>query len=326
MRSIAIRPKNPGEFGSSPSRPGAIPIPSANPRGSSDGFGTSPRPEPVRLAPDEYGNEIPSDAKWTRINRRLVSPEVLDQDHRRYEARPEWVAVLGVLSRSEIESYAARSAEIREARRRRSQAALPKEIPPPQPPRPVPIPRTNPNAHAGHDTPSSTDTDSSDSTHHRRNRNRNRGSRPYTPSDINVPVSGYPNPFGSPLPTPQSNPAPPSQNWSPASSMPQPVWLANPPPNISAGGIWVPQEKGGVYYPPKERERERQRSSRRHYSHHSHSKSSHSGRDRERDKDRERKAPPPQKVSRWKENLTAAGIGGAAVSLLNVLSEAAEGL
>jgi len=110
--------------------------------------------------------------------------------------------------------------------------------------------------------------------------------------------------------------------------MPQPVWMANPPPNISAGGIWVPAEKGhgGVYYPPKERERERQRSSRRHYSHHSHSKSSHSGRDRERDRDRERKAPPPQKVSRWKENLTAASIGGAAVSLLNVLSEAAEGL
>jgi len=106
--------------------------------------------------------------------------------------------------------------------------------------------------------------------------------------------------------------------------------MANPPPNISADEIWGPAEKGngGVYYPPKERERERQRSSRRHYSHHSHSKSSHSGRDRDRDRDRdrERKAPPPQKVSRWKENLTAASIGGAAVSLLNVLSEAAEGL
>jgi hypothetical protein len=29
---------------------------------------------------------------------------------------------------------------------------------------------------------------------------------------------------------------------------------------------------------------------------------------------------------RWKENLSAGAIGGAAVSLLNVLSEAAEGL
>jgi hypothetical protein len=87
-------------------------------------------------------------------------------------------------------------------------------------------------------------------------------------------------------------------------------------------------QQGGMYYPPKERERERQRSSRRHYSHDSHSKSSHSGRDRERERERtrDRKPAPPQKVSRWKENLTAASIGGAAVSLLNVLSEAAEGL
>lgn len=108
--------------------------------------------------------------------------------------------------------------------------------------------------------------------------------------------------------------------------------MASPPKNLSAGAIWVPAQgqQGGIYYPPKENERERQRSSRRHYSHDSHSRSSHSGRDRDRDRDRERnrdkKAPPPQKVSRWKENLTAASIGGAAVSLLNVLSEAAEGL
>jgi hypothetical protein len=86
MRSIAIRPKNPAEFGSSPSRPGAIPIPAASPRTSSEGFSTSPRPETIRLAPDEHGNEIPPNAHWTKINRRLVSPEVLDQDHRRYEA------------------------------------------------------------------------------------------------------------------------------------------------------------------------------------------------------------------------------------------------
>ena len=87
MRSIAIRPKSPAEFGSSPSRSGAIiSIPAASPRTSSEGFGTSPRPETIRLAPDEYGNEIPPDAHWTKINRRLVSPEVLDQDHRRYEA------------------------------------------------------------------------------------------------------------------------------------------------------------------------------------------------------------------------------------------------
>jgi len=86
IRSIAIRPKNPAEFASSPSRTGSIPIPATNPRHSNESFGTSPQPETIRLAPDEHGNEIPPNAHWTKINRRLVSPEVLEQDHRRYEA------------------------------------------------------------------------------------------------------------------------------------------------------------------------------------------------------------------------------------------------
>jgi hypothetical protein len=78
-RSMAYRPKKQPELGASPSRSGAITIPN-------DRLGTSPRQEPIRLAPDSQGNEIPADAKWTRITRRLVSPEVLDQDGRRYEA------------------------------------------------------------------------------------------------------------------------------------------------------------------------------------------------------------------------------------------------
>jgi hypothetical protein len=244
-----------------------------------------------------------------------------------FGSRPEWVAVLGVLTRAEIEAYAARTSELR---RRRNQAAFPKEIPPPQPPRPLPVPRTNSNPHTGRETPSTTDSDSSDSTH-RRHRSRNRPGRSYTPSNINVPVSGYPNPFGQPIPIKELHRGPPSPNLSPSSSMSHPVWMASPPKHLGSGAVWVPAQgqKGGMYYPPKEKERERQRSSRRHYSHDSHSKSSHSGRDRERDRERHREKkpqPPPQKVSRWKENLTAAGIGGAAVSLLNVLSEAAEGL
>jgi hypothetical protein len=85
-RSMANRPKQQLEYGTSPSQPGPIPVPSANGRTSSDRLGTSPRPAPAPLAPDSQGKEIPPDAKWTKINRRLVSPEVLDQDHRRYEA------------------------------------------------------------------------------------------------------------------------------------------------------------------------------------------------------------------------------------------------
>ena len=86
IHSIAIRPKNPAEFASSPSRTGSIPILATNPRHSNESFATSPQPETIRLAPDEHGNEIPPNAHWTKINRRLVSPEVMEQDHRRYEA------------------------------------------------------------------------------------------------------------------------------------------------------------------------------------------------------------------------------------------------
>lgn len=40
----------------------------------------------VRLAPDSQGQPIPKDAKWTKIKRSLVSPEVLRQDDKRFEA------------------------------------------------------------------------------------------------------------------------------------------------------------------------------------------------------------------------------------------------
>ncbi len=85
-RTIPFQAKKQLELGTSPVKPGAIPIPQANPRTSNSSFSITPHSYPFRLAPDEYGKEIPADAKWTKINRRLVSPEVLDQDHRRYEA------------------------------------------------------------------------------------------------------------------------------------------------------------------------------------------------------------------------------------------------
>lgn len=73
------------EYGSSPLPSGAIPIPSHNGKSSNSNLGSTPLPLP-KLAPDSQGNVIPPDAKWTKINRRLVSPEVLDQAHLRYEA------------------------------------------------------------------------------------------------------------------------------------------------------------------------------------------------------------------------------------------------
>lgn len=137
--------------------------------------------------------------------------------------------------------------------------------------------------------------------------------------------TGYPNPFGQP-------PAPPSPVWSPVSAASPkqglPVWMPQPPPQGTQGGIWIPTspdrgQQGGPVFSPSSmtREtREKDREPRRR-----HPSPPRSSRDRERDhrgSHREKEKP----KSRWKENLTAAGIGGAAASLLNVLTEAAEGL
>ncbi|KAF4591413.1 hypothetical protein GQ602_001712 [Ophiocordyceps camponoti-floridani] len=69
-----------------------------------------------RLAPDRYGQEIAMDAQWTKIKRSLVSPEVLQRAGVRYEARPDFVAVLGCLSRVQIAEFAELSSRCRAAR------------------------------------------------------------------------------------------------------------------------------------------------------------------------------------------------------------------
>lgn len=104
-----------------PSGTAPITVPSSAPP-SAAGF---PPPPPTgasarcsRLAPDSKGAEIPLEAKWTRIKRALVSPEVLERAGFRYEARPEFVAVLGELSRDDIAQLARKSAEVRATRGR----------------------------------------------------------------------------------------------------------------------------------------------------------------------------------------------------------------
>lgn len=71
----------------------------------------------ARLAPDSQGREIPLDAKWTRIKRSLISPVILDQAGVRYEARPDFVAILGVFTKKDISEFARRTAELRKRRK-----------------------------------------------------------------------------------------------------------------------------------------------------------------------------------------------------------------
>ncbi|PQE08437.1 nipped-B B protein [Rutstroemia sp. NJR-2017a BBW] len=132
-RSIPLRPKRSSDRKTISPRTSSIQIPGrhSSPQVGSIGISTSPRPQSAlpRLAPDSYGNEIPPDAKWTKIKRSLVSPEVLDQDGRRYEARPEFIAILGVLTKEEIQDYASRSHVLRENRWRSQQASMPQPSP-----------------------------------------------------------------------------------------------------------------------------------------------------------------------------------------------------
>ncbi|KAI0455238.1 hypothetical protein F5B21DRAFT_209708 [Xylaria acuta] len=83
----------------------------------------------ARLGPDSQGREIPLGAKWTRIRRSLVSPEVVAREGLRYEARPEFVAILGELKKEDIAELARKSKEVRDERRRAASdtSSIPKQ-------------------------------------------------------------------------------------------------------------------------------------------------------------------------------------------------------
>lgn len=78
-------------------------------------------PEPIRegVAPHKSalkGKDIPVNARWTKIDRRLVNPEALDEAKERFEERLDCVIVLRVLTKQEIQKLADRTKEIRESR------------------------------------------------------------------------------------------------------------------------------------------------------------------------------------------------------------------
>lgn len=74
-------------------------------------------PNPVRegVAPlkDAHKKGIPPGARWTKIDRRLVNPAALELGRERYEERAEYVIVLRVLTKEEIQAYAVKTQEIR---------------------------------------------------------------------------------------------------------------------------------------------------------------------------------------------------------------------
>lgn len=75
--------------------------------------------------------DVPPNARWTKINRKLVNPEALEQDGIRFNEYVDHVIVLKAMDLEEIEKYTKKTAEIREKRR------LSMALEPPEPPKPV---------------------------------------------------------------------------------------------------------------------------------------------------------------------------------------------
>ncbi|KAH8662005.1 hypothetical protein BX600DRAFT_308001 [Xylariales sp. PMI_506] len=80
-------------------------------------------PNPIRegVAPhkdDKTKKDVPQGARWTKINRRLVNPEALTIGKERFEVRDDFVIVLRVLSKEEIQAYATATAQLRETEAR----------------------------------------------------------------------------------------------------------------------------------------------------------------------------------------------------------------
>ncbi|KAL8898330.1 MAG: hypothetical protein Q9207_006757 [Kuettlingeria erythrocarpa] len=62
------------------------------------------------------GKEIPANARWTKIDRKLVNPEALELNRERFEERVDHVIVLRVLTKDEIRRYAIITQKLRESR------------------------------------------------------------------------------------------------------------------------------------------------------------------------------------------------------------------
>lgn len=81
-------------------------------------FPVNPNPIQERVAPlsDATKKGIPPGARWTKIDRRLVNPEALEEAKERFEERLDCLIVLRVLDRDEIQKLADRTKEIRDER------------------------------------------------------------------------------------------------------------------------------------------------------------------------------------------------------------------
>jgi hypothetical protein len=297
-------------------------------------YGTSPSMA-ARLAPDTQGNEIPLDAPWTKIKRSIISSEVLERAGVRYEARPEYVAILGRLSREQIADFARQSADIRAARERRQAHYRDYEIK---------------YRHERSDSKSSREDDneddsilwdSSDSTDVNDDKTSDKGTKSYpyivSPPEKKSPISS---PSSTVQPKPilkktenhvRFDPAPHDlEAKSPRSMKDRDDWERHRESHRRSRDHRDRERSDR----PRDRERDRESSNRsRDHDRRSTERDRHASdrhgdyhRRDHRDRKGDRKEDRHSKKKAWGETLGAVGIGGAAVSLISVLAEAASAI
>jgi len=327
-RAAADFSSTPNNLGVSPRFVPPIPSHVGNGGLPPSAYGASPRSSQTRIAPDRYGLDIPMDAKWTRIRRALVSPEILERAGVRYEARPDYVAVLGVLTREEIIKYARLSAEARAARSSRSRNGGPGGAAPTSrssPPRRRGESQTSSDEHLWDSSDNSSDTSHPD--------DNQKGRKTY----YIVPPLSDREKGTSPAATVQPKPILKNKNENHVRFHPEPHELdphaSSSPrshrddrerkrrPSRREHRDYDSRDRDGNY---RDRERERDRDRDRDRDgyrdrHRDRDRDHYPGRHHRERSDRERR----DKKKVWGETLGAVGIGGAAASLLSVLTEAA---
>ncbi|KAF9878032.1 hypothetical protein CkaCkLH20_04608 [Colletotrichum karsti] len=291
------------------------------------GSAPSPRTSSSRLAPDRYGMNIPLEAQWTRIRRALVSPEILERAGVRYEARPDYVAVLGVLTREEITKYARLSAEARAARsRNRPNANGANSSPPSQRRRGDSRGATSSSDDVLWDSSDA----SSDSNYDNKPRKREDGKY------FIVPPPSDREKGTSPAATVQPKPILKNKNENRVHFDPEPHEVDATPRSYrddrdrDRGGDRRPRRPSRREHRDHDRDRDRERDYRdRDRGERDYHRDHRSDRDRDHyprrghHRDRADRDSRRDKKKAWGETLGAVGIGGAAASLLSVLTEAA---
>ena len=68
---------------------------------------------PLKDAKAAGDKSIPVDARWTKIPRSIVNPEALEEKGERFEERDEFVVILRVLTKEQVQKFADRTKELR---------------------------------------------------------------------------------------------------------------------------------------------------------------------------------------------------------------------